>query len=217
MNRLELLASLTKGYETLADIGSDHAYVCIDSVKNYGIKRAYACDINELPLENAKRNIIKNNLSNEIETILSNGLNKLNENVDLVLISGMGGLLISEILKNDLNKVKRVKKLILQPNNEIMELREFLMENNFNITNEHNIIDKTKYYEVIECVYSNEKKIYSNQDLMFGPFLRQEKNENFITHYNRIINLLEKNISKVNNQDALNELNAKINFIKQAL
>lgn len=215
MNRLELISSLTKGYTSLADIGSDHGYVCIESVKKYGVSCAYACDINEGPLLNAKKNITLNNLDNKIKTILSNGLINFNEDVECYTICGMGGVLIKDILSASLDKALKAKCLILEPNNEEAILREFLLNNGFTINNEIIIKDKKHFYEII-VVSPGVSSYYNDLDLMFGPILRKEKNNLFISKWNNKLKILKNNYSKANSESKI-ELDKKIKLIESVL
>ena len=83
--------------------------------KNKRIKKAIASDINKGPLEKANNNIIKNNADAIIETRLGNGLEVLKENeVDTIILAGMGGMLIIDILKKRPDILKSIKRLILQ-------------------------------------------------------------------------------------------------------
>ena len=85
--------------DTLADIGTDHGYIPIFAMNNGLCKKAIACDINKGPLLSAKENIELYNLSDKIETRLSNGLLSLSPmEADTIVIAVMGGLLIRDIL-----------------------------------------------------------------------------------------------------------------------
>lgn len=217
MNRLELIASLTKGSKTIADIGCDHGYVVIDSIKKYQISHAYACDINLLPLQNAKKNVINAKLSDRVSFIQTNGMNDLNELVDCIIISGMGGQLIKQIILNDLPKAKTAKKLILQANNEMFELRSFLDDYGFEIISEHNVLDKKHYYEILVCKYSEIKGQLRLEDRMFGPFLRREKNSLFINNYQKKLDILKYNLSRVKEDKSKIELEKKIKEIEKVI
>ena len=105
------------GYGTVAaDIGTDHGYLVCWLVENGVCKRAYATDINEKPLESAKALIAEKGLGDKIETRLTNGLNGLpSEEINEVLICGMGGETIMGILaSHKWVKSERVH-LVLQP------------------------------------------------------------------------------------------------------
>ena len=57
MNRLDLIASYTKGSKIVCDIGCDHAYALITAIREYGVEKGIAADINEGPLNNAIKSI----------------------------------------------------------------------------------------------------------------------------------------------------------------
>ena len=147
MKRLELIASLTKGSKKLLDIGCDHAYSIIYAIKNYGVEYGIASDINDGPLENAKNNIKLNNLDDKIKIVKSDGLKNINEEFDTLIISGMGGNLIINILEDSLSKIKN-KKLIIEANSDNYLVRKYLTSNNFKIIDEYAFYDSDKYYEV---------------------------------------------------------------------
>lgn len=202
MKRIELLASLSKGSNILCDVGCDHAYVLIEALNKYNVKSGIACDINEGPLEMAKKNILLNNLEDKIKLILSNGFSNVDCDFDTAIIAGMGGSLICDILNNSINKLQN-KKLILQANNDRYKLRLFLVNNNFKIVDERCLIEQGKYYEIIVCESGN--MILSDYDLKYGPILRRNRNEAFLSHYKNIYSQLVEVLPKITNQDAREE------------
>ncbi len=150
------------------DVGSDHGYLPLELLKSNRTENAIIIEVNEGPLNNAKKNTIKYGFNEKVELILSDGLNKLNEekieNAGIV-VAGMGGKLISQIIKNDVEKFRKAK-LFLQPNNNEPELRKFLISNNFKIEEEILVKDEGIIYEVIVAVDGNQK--LSNEEVMFG-------------------------------------------------
>ena len=87
----------------VADIGTDHAYVATELIKTNRAKRVIATDVNQGPLNAAIENIKKNNMENVIETRLGSGLSVLKKGeADTIIIAGMGGELICEIIKKDM-------------------------------------------------------------------------------------------------------------------
>ena len=107
MNRLDLIASYTKGSKVVCDIGCDHAYALVKAINDYGVEKGIAADINEGPLNNAIKSIKSNNLENHVKAILSNGFDSILDDFDTAIISGMGGILIKEILTKGLFKIKK--------------------------------------------------------------------------------------------------------------
>ena len=98
--RLKSLAALVSPDDIVADIGCDHAYVPIYMAKK-GATHILATDIHENALNVAKENIQKNHLENTIETLLSDGLDKVDtKNYDTLVLAGMGASTILSILDN---------------------------------------------------------------------------------------------------------------------
>ena len=119
-----------------ADIGTDHAYVPIELIKSGRAERVIASDVRQGPLDIAKGNIEQNGLSDKIETRLGSGLSVLSpKEADTIIIAGMGGELIADILLKD-DETARQAELILQPMNSQYELRRRLIDNNYTIVKE---------------------------------------------------------------------------------
>ncbi len=154
--RLLTVAKMVEKSSIIADIGTDHAYVPVYLVLNNIVKKALAMDINEGPLMNADENIKKFNLEDKIKTRLSDGLNKLdNGEADTVIIAGMGGILINNILRINKDRLTSVKKYILQPMTAIEETRRYLAENEFDIIDEKLVKEDNKIYTIISATRGN--------------------------------------------------------------
>lgn len=187
--RLNTIASLVTKDAILVDIGSDHGYLCIKLSLENKIKYGYSCDVNQGPLDNAKKNILKYEVNN-IETILSNGLDKLQDiEFSDVVIAGMGGALIVDILNDNIHLLKN-KTLILQPNINAKKVRSFLVENNFTIIEEKIIEENDILYEIIKAKYQKSDELDQLQ-LELGPI-------NMIELSNELILLIEEKIKKIN-------------------
>lgn len=213
MKRLECVLKYING-NTLADIGCDHGYLAIDAVKSKRVNQAYCMDINEMPLKNALENIKKNDLTDKITTILSDGLDNLPNNCDIISICGMGGILISSILEKNIDKLEN-KLLILEPNNNQNVLRKFLNDNSFLITDEDMCLENGHIYEII--VAKRGKMNLSIQEIDFGPINLRKKNVLFLKKYNNIINTLEENLKNTSSEESKEKLLNKINYIKESI
>ena len=157
--RLETILKLIPNGEVLADIGTDHGYIPTYAVKNNIVKKAIAADISKGSLEKAVIEIKNNNLQTKIETRLGSGLEVLEvDEADVVVIAGMGGILISEILNESYHKKYKAKHpiLIFQPVQFSEKLRQYLYKNNFDILDEELIEDEGKFYHIIVSRYSLE-------------------------------------------------------------
>lgn len=221
--RMETIAHcVTKGHR-LADVGTDHCYIPIYLVKTGVVPTAIAMDINMGPLKKAQAHIQAHHLADVITTRLSNGLEKLNPGeVDTVVIAGMGGALMSDILNRGLEVLTTVEELILQPQSEISQFRHFLHEHDFSILEEYMISDEGKHYVVIKAghgqeSYDNEvayiygKKLLEKKDPVLYEKLQRELKSN-TDLYDTL-----KNYNSENAHMRLLELEQMINMGKEAL
>lgn len=180
--RLQAVADLvTPGY-TIADVGTDHAYIPIYLVEKGIVQRAVAMDINEGPLDRATEHIKENKLENQIQTRLSNGLQHLQKGeVDTVILAGMGGNLMINILNEDFNKTNSLKECILQPQSEVFKVRTFLLEKGFLFIEENMVLDDGKYYPMMKVIPPEKIEeikpvFWSEIEIRYGKLLLEEKN-----------------------------------------
>ena len=109
--RLSLCAKYTDGFLNLADIGTDHALLPIVCVKNGYVMKAQAIDNKRGPFVIAFSNVKRYKQEERITVKLSDGISEIDDDTDVVVIAGMGGDLISQILeKDDKKNVKRFKR-----------------------------------------------------------------------------------------------------------
>ena len=181
--RLLTVANMVKDSKSVADIGTDHAYVPVYLVLNNKVNTAIAMDINKGPIMRAKENIDRFSLSDKIKTRLSDGLSELLDNeADTVIIAGMGGILINSILEKDKERLKSLKYFVLQPMTAITETRKYLAENGFKIIDEKLAKENEKIYTVIlatrgkmtvsdEVYYHVGKALITNKDSVLPKLL----------------------------------------------
>lgn len=197
--RLLTVAKMVKNSKTLADIGTDHAYVPVYLVINNIIDSAIAMDINKGPLHKACENINKFSLNNKIKTRLSDGLAELEDGeADTVVIAGMGGVLINKILENDKERLNSVKTYILQPMTAIYETRKYLAENGFIIVDEALAKEDDKIYTIIKAEKGN-MNIATEIGYYVGDCLIKNKDEHLIEFLDGKIYEFEKAVSSMKN------------------
>lgn len=152
----------------VVDIGTDHGYIPIYLIKNKMANKCIACDINLMPLNNARTNIASYQMEDQIETRLSNGLAKINMGeADAIIIAGMGGMLIINILEEKKELVKAVGLLILQAQTDIVEVRKYIHSINFTIIDEQMVYEDDQYYTIIKAEPGYEKP-YSPVGYLLG-------------------------------------------------
>ncbi len=148
--RLEVIAGCVAGAESMADIGTDHGYLPAYLVENNLVSFAIAGDINQQPLKKAEKIISAQQLQKQIETRLGSGLSVLKPGeVEVVVMAGMGGMLIRDLLEAQLDVAMAVKKLVLQPMNNQALLRRYLETARFSITREDLAREGERVYEII--------------------------------------------------------------------
>ena len=178
-NRLQTIASLVKTGSRIADIGTDHGFLPIYLAQAGVITHAVAMDIRKGPLARAEEHVGAYGLTEMIETRLSDGLEKLNAGeADTVIIAGMGGPLILEILSRGMAVVPSVKQFILSPQSDWNGFRKGLKQMGFVQLGEDMVCEDGKYYLITEVRYAPEGvtcvEVQELED-RFGPFLLKEK------------------------------------------
>ena len=149
--RLLCCASMVQSGARVADIGTDHGYLGIYLLQSGAARHVIACDLRKDPLENARRNAKLFGADGEMELRLSDGLEKiLPDEVDTVVMAGMGGDLIQKILSQCPWRKREGLQFILQPQSAGNVLRRWLCEDGFEIQREEPVQDGHFLYTVME-------------------------------------------------------------------
>ncbi len=188
--RIDFLAELTKGYDTVLDIGTDHGFVLEQAFTKGYINKGIASDLREKPLNSARENL----KDYPVNYVISNGFQSIEEPFDLAIISGMGAYLISEIMDH---APKGNQTYILQANDKIEVLRSYLMTHGFQIIDEYVIHDR--FYYVILKVKRGQMHL-SDDELLLGPILRNKPEA--LSYYKKKASQIEKIISNVDPERA---------------
>ncbi len=156
--RLEAVKKAVTACDTVLDAGTDHAYVPIALVQQGICRKAIAADINPGPLQRAEAHIAKNNMKDSIEIRLGSGLTVVAPGeVQSVILAGMGGVLIAQLLQETPSVTGSVERFVLQPMNGAEYLRHYLHDNHFRIMEEYLAEEGDKIY-VILCVEHGEEQ-----------------------------------------------------------
>ena len=180
--RLQCVADCIEKCHTLADIGTDHAYIPIYAIQNNIAANAIASDVVKGPLQIATDNISYYGLSDKIIPCLADGLASASD-ADTIVIAGMGGKLICTILSENMEIAKKAEYLIIQPMTCSYELRKFLHTNGFKIVNEKLAKEEDKIYNVMVVKKGEEAfdddfhyhigiKLFENNDPLLAEYIR---------------------------------------------
>ena len=222
--RLACVASLVPAGARVADIGSDHAYLPAALVLDGKIDFAIAGEVVKGPYENAVREIKEHQLEGQVIPRLADGLAAIEpaDKVDTITIAGMGGSLIASILEKDKNKLTGIKRLVLQPNVGESQLREWLMNNHYQIMNEKIIEEDNHIYEIIVAEPSVVPFRYSKYELDFGPFLLENKGpifkkkwQEYLQREAHVIDQMQK--AQQPPVKKINEINQFLSQVKEAI
>lgn len=152
MNRLECIVSMVDKCGTAADIGTDHGYVAEMLLNQGKCDKIIAADLNKGPLNRAMEHLSSVKLSERCDFRLGSGLTVLNEGeADAIIIAGMGGDLISEIIEASRDIALNTSQLILQPMTAVDNLRRYLTETGFEIVDENIVKEFHHFYFVIKA------------------------------------------------------------------
>ena len=215
--RLKKIGDLVEANSFCLDVGCDHALLDIYLVSKKKNIQTVASDIAEGPLEQAKNNIKRERLEDKIETRLGSGLKTYTDEINTVIISGMGGRNIIGICKEDLKILKKIDTLIISPNNYQEDVKRFLTKNGFYIENEEFVKDKRFIYQII--IFKRGKKKYTKKDYFFGPVFLIKKGPLFREYYLRELKsreILKKMLPK-NYKIKKYKLNKEIQMIKNEI
>ena len=218
--RLKLIASKTPRCNTVCDIGTDHAYIPIYLIINGICKKAIASDVKKGPVLAASTNISQHNLVDRIETRMGNGLDTIGlDEADTIIIAGMGGLLIKEILSSSFEKASKASALILQPMNAIEVLRKWLYDNGFEIYDEELAAEGEKIYNVIAARWTG--LIEKTEDIYFylGRKLIDKKDALLPRYIKKSIYTLNKAIKEMERAESIEaiELRERYNMLAQGM
>lgn len=222
--RLACVASLVPAGARVADIGSDHAYLPAALVLDGKIDFAIAGEVVKGPYENAVHEIKDHQLEGRVIPRLADGLAAIEpaDKVDTITIAGMGGSLIASILEKGKDKLTEIKRLVLQPNVGESQLREWLMNNHYQIMTEKIIEEDNHIYEIIVAEPSVVPFRYSKYELDFGPFLLENKGPIFKKKWREYLQREAHVIDQMQKAQQppvkkINEINQFLSQVKEAI
>lgn len=189
-NRLKLVGDYVDKGSIPLDIGCDHAKLSIYLLKEKNFPFVYASDNKIGPLNQARENINYYNLADKIELIKAEGLNSLNDKIDTITVTGMGGLTISKMFLENKNKLTNIKTIILSPNNFIKEVRETINKLGYYLKDEELVEESNKLYHIL--VFSKGNKTYSDKELYLGPVLMTKSKEIIKKYYRNELSNINK-------------------------
>ena len=222
MTRLEFIASLASE-RTIADVGSDHGFLVKILFERGSIDYAYAMDISQKCVDKARHNLdafcakttfLRGDGLEPLDSILQDDLAQKQHNFvpKQVFIAGMGGKEIKNILSQD--AAQKIDKYVLSPQRDVVELRRFLLDNNFTILVDKVVKEGKMFYNVISvqrnAISRNSKQTLTESELLFGLTNIREMHSDFTQYAKFQLSMWEDILAKKEVPD----IRAKYNLLK---
>ncbi len=177
--RLKTIASLIdKGAEVI-DVGCDHALLDI-YLTLYNDNKCLATDISEGAIKQARKNLYRYGLTNDIKLRVCDGLKNVQDLKNkIIVLSGMGTETILKILDDE--RIYEAKSIIISTQTELKLLRRRMMQKKFKIIEEKVALENYKFYVVIKFVKGSKR--YTSRELYLGPLLINDKSYEVFRYY----------------------------------
>lgn len=223
--RLTTIADMVIKDKAVADIGADHALLSIYMMENKLISNAIVTDIIDGPYERARKAVSASPYREKIDVRKGDGIKVLKPyEVATVIIAGMGGDTIAQILSDDWEKAETYELFIFQPMSRPHVLRQLLAERGWTLSEERLVFENNKFFVILAYIPDNKPYKLTPLELDIGPMLlknlyehKDEYLQSFLTKYKNICDSLEKSTANQESdliesyKDKLRELEELIN------
>lgn len=210
--RIEAISQLIDNDESVIDIGCDHGFLA-KMLRTKGNNKLIICSDNKIgPLNNARNNLIG---YDNIYFELTNGVDNIDTVCDVCVLAGMGHNTVISIIENNESYFRNCKKIIIQVNSVVAQMRQYLSNHKFQIIDECMVYDY-KYYQIM-VVKTGQQQLNELQ-IEFGPVLLEKKGEVFLQCYQKQLNHFQSLLSSLpENHPDRSQLSKKIEQIKSVL
>lgn len=210
--RIEAISQLIDNDESVIDIGCDHGFLA-KMLRTKGNNKLIICSDNKIgPLNNARNNLIG---YDNINFELTDGVDNIDTVCDVCVLAGMGHNTVISIIENNESYFRNCKKIIIQVNSVVAQMRQYLSNHKFQIIDECMVYDY-KYYQIM-VVKSGQQQLNELQ-IEFGPVLLEKKGDVFLQCYQKQLNHFQSLLSTLpENHPDRSQLSKKIEQIKSVL
>lgn len=174
--RLTAIATLIKG-GTVADVGCDHGKLGYYLVSTDRAEKVIATDISAPSLQKAQELAFDNGVSHLMETRLGDGLSPIKSNeADTVVIAGLGGDVMAEILSSARLDGKEFDHFVLSPNTHPEKVRKELAHSHHTIITDNLTECAGKYYTIISTQLNKDyKETLDDEQIVYGKFFTTDE------------------------------------------
>lgn len=179
MNKPKLDERLSKIYEKIqgqsfADVGCDHGKLSIVGALSGKFEKIVSTDISAPSLAKTQLMVQDFELGDIVECRVGNGLQVIkSKEVDTVVVAGMGGDLICEILKDAMQNGLFFDNFVLCPHRHADKVRKLAIDMGFSVDDDFVRCDR-KYYNIISLSKTQNKENYNDLEILFGKNFENE-------------------------------------------
>ncbi|MEF9966994.1 MAG: class I SAM-dependent methyltransferase [Longicatena sp.] len=164
--RLLAIYQMVEKGSVVADIGCDHGLLSMALVQGKVCDHVVACDLRSGPLLRAKESIARAGLEKQITTLQRDGMNDLPEDVDTIVIAGMGFDTIKGILEQQGNELHKYRRIIIQCNKHVDDVRRWISEHHYHLICE-DLVKEDHFYEILAFAPTTGRTL-SDDEILFG-------------------------------------------------
>ena len=221
--RLAALAALLPKDVRVVDIGADHAYLPIFLAMRGTHPIVIATEISPGPFARAFSCVCEHGMEDRVELRLGDGLAVVTPGeVDAVVMAGMGGGTMVDILTRGAAHLPHLRCLVLQPMSGQEKLREWLDTHGWYPQQEDLVRDEGKFYEIIAAV-PGQDHVYPQLRYRVGPRLLEERHPLLVpyltdqkSHWEKVAAQVEQSRSHDKNV-RLQDVNNRIQQLEEVL
>ena len=222
-HRLKALAAMIPKEARIADIGTDHAYLPIHLAMRGTHPTVIGTELSPGPFARAFSCVCEHGLEDRVELRLGDGLEIIQPGeIDVLVIAGMGGATMVEILTRGREHLSHLKRLVLQPMGGQEPLRHWLDDHGWHPVQEDLIKEEGKYYEII-AAEPGQDEAYANIRHRIGPRLMESPHPllgEYLTyqkgHWENVLAQVKQSHSPVQ-EDRVRELEQRIHELEEVL
>lgn len=186
--RLSLCLDLVREDKIVFDIGADHGYFSL-ALLNKSLK-VYASENKIGPFNILKENT-KDYISSRFNILLSDGIDILPTDVNMLTILGMGGDTIFKILSKHIDKLSQIEYILIEPQSDFEIINSFLLDNDY-INVDGLYLYERRYYPALLFKKGSNKNVYNNIERLFGYYPLHNKDK-------KLFEFLKFEIKKIDN------------------
>ena len=150
------------------DVGTDHAMVPVWLIQSGRCPSVLAADIRPGPLDSARALLMKTGTADRIRLMQTDGLAGIGPgDGDTVILAGMGGETMVDILSAAPWTREEGTLLILEPQSKKADLRRWLNNNGYAVLTEQLVRDAGRIYPILTAL-GGECRAYTEAELHLG-------------------------------------------------